>query len=149
MKILVIAAGRPSLPHARLAVEDYTARIRRLAKPVRIELRCVPSGPAREEGAALLRAAAGCLVVPLDPAGLRLTSGEFAARLGRHLASEHRDIAFLIGGADGHAPEVLSAAAWTLSLGPMTLQHELALVVLLEQIYRALTILKGHPYHRA
>jgi 23S rRNA (pseudouridine1915-N3)-methyltransferase len=59
-----------------------------------------------------------------------------------------KNIALLIGGADGHADELKNAADWTWSLGKLTLQHELALVVLLEQIYRAFTIKAGQPYHR-
>lgn len=148
MKIIVAAVGRPALQHARLAIADYADRAGRLAKPVRIELRYVPAGDARSEGRALLASAAGAAVVALDPCGEALSSEAFAKRLERHLAAGGRDLAFLIGGADGHSDEVRAAAAWALSLGPMTLQHELAQVVLLEQIYRAFTIIKGHPYHR-
>lgn len=87
--------------------------------------------------------------VALDPAGKMLSSGEFAALLARRRDAGTKQIAFLIGGPDGHGSEVLSGADLALSLGPLTLPHGLARVVLLEQIYRAATILSGHPYHRA
>ncbi|MBV8449553.1 MAG: 23S rRNA (pseudouridine(1915)-N(3))-methyltransferase RlmH, partial [Hyphomicrobiales bacterium] len=81
--------------------------------------------------------------------GQVLTSAEFATFLAKHRASGTKALAFLIGGADGLAPELLRVAQQTLSVGAMTLPHQLVRIVLLEQIYRALTIRSGHPYHRA
>jgi 23S rRNA (pseudouridine1915-N3)-methyltransferase len=77
-----------------------------------------------------------------------LGTGEFTVLLSRYAAQGIPDLAFLIGGADGHPPAVKSAAAMLLSLGPMTWPHRLVRVMLAEQIYRAVTIMVNHPYHR-
>ncbi len=88
-------------------------------------------------------------VIALDEAGSTLGSMAFSAHLAKLRDNGVSKIAFLIGGPDGHGDDVLSAARSKLSLGPMTLPHGLARVVLVEQLYRATTILSGHPYHRA
>jgi len=83
----------------------------------------------------------------LDSRGKEFSSEQFAKFLGDYQDHNPLPIAFAIGGADGFSPETRAAAQQIISLGKMTLAHELARVVLLEQVYRALTILKGHPYH--
>jgi 23S rRNA (pseudouridine1915-N3)-methyltransferase len=88
------------------------------------------------------------VLVALDERGKSLTSPAFADLLKRHRDDGCKDIAFLIGGPDGHGPAVIEAARVKLSLSAMTLPHGLARVVLAEQLYRAVTILSGHPYHR-
>ncbi|HET7267264.1 MAG TPA: 23S rRNA (pseudouridine(1915)-N(3))-methyltransferase RlmH [Oleiagrimonas sp.] len=102
-----------------------------------------------DEGAAVLAALPrDTQVVALDGRGKTWSSEQLAAQLqdwrmsGRHLA-------FLIGGPEGHAPDVLTRADQRWSLGPLTLPHMLVRLVLAEQLYRATTILAGHPYHRA
>ncbi|HEY6447744.1 MAG TPA: 23S rRNA (pseudouridine(1915)-N(3))-methyltransferase RlmH [Acidobacteriaceae bacterium] len=89
------------------------------------------------------------LIVLLDERGKQLDSEAFAARLGRERDEGRQLVIFAIGPADGWSPESRSRAGILLSLGPMTMAHELARVVICEQVYRALTILKGHPYHRS
>jgi 23S rRNA (pseudouridine1915-N3)-methyltransferase len=84
----------------------------------------------------------------MDERGRSLSSEQFAVELDRW-RSEGGEVAFVIGGADGLAAELKSSAAMLLSLSKMTLPHALARVMLAEQIYRAHTILSGHPYHRA
>jgi 23S rRNA (pseudouridine1915-N3)-methyltransferase len=86
--------------------------------------------------------------VVLDERGKALASHAFADLLRRHLDGGTPDIAFLIGGPDGHAPGIRENAGLLLSFGPMTWPHRLVRVMLLEQLYRALTIIAGHPYHR-
>jgi 23S rRNA (pseudouridine1915-N3)-methyltransferase len=86
-------------------------------------------------------------VVLLDSRGKQLTSEEFATYLERLRDNGTQDIVFAIGPADGWSPESLQRANLLLSLGRMTLPHQLARVILAEQVYRALTILSGHPYH--
>ena len=88
-------------------------------------------------------------LVMLDETGAAWTSTEFAARIQGWLDAGHANVTFAIGGADGHGDGVKQAADQALSLGPMTLPHLLARAVLLEQLYRAVTIRLGHPYHRA
>jgi 23S rRNA (pseudouridine1915-N3)-methyltransferase len=86
-------------------------------------------------------------VVLLDERGKAYTTRELAQRLAQ-LSQDAPDLALLIGGADGHAPAVRARAAETWSLGPLTMPHGLARVVLTEQLYRAQSLLLGHPYHR-
>jgi len=86
-------------------------------------------------------------VVALDERGKEMTTKELAAWLGGHMR-EARDLALLIGGPDGFAPEVLARADYKWALSKLTFPHALVRVVLAEQIYRAHTILTNHPYHR-
>ena len=85
--------------------------------------------------------------VALDSRGKQLSSKELATFIGQHQDRGTQTMMLAIGPADGFSEAALQAAQFRLSLGKMTLAHELALVVLAEQVYRALTILKGHPYH--
>jgi 23S rRNA (pseudouridine1915-N3)-methyltransferase len=89
------------------------------------------------------------VIIALDEQGRHHSSATFAALLGQHRDAGAKVIAFLIGGADGHGEAVMKAAHIKLALGTMTLPHGLARVVLTEQLYRAATILSGHPYHRS
>lgn len=103
-----------------------------------------------DEAARLLKICAHCDgVIALDVAGRPFSSEAFAATLAKERDGGTRSLALLIGGPDGHGQAVLAAARLKLSLGAMTLPHGLARVVLTEQLYRAATILSGHPYHRA
>ena len=85
--------------------------------------------------------------VALDSRGKQLSSEELAGFIGQHQDRGTQVMVFAIGPADGFSEATLEAAQYRVSMGKMTLAHELALVVLAEQVYRALTILKGHPYH--
>ena len=89
----------------------------------------------------------GAATVLLDPRGEMVDSHSFAKRL-RALNDSGRDAAFVIGGPDGLAPTLTDEAELRLAFGPQTWPHQLARIMLLEQIYRAITILSGHPYHR-
>lgn len=88
-------------------------------------------------------------ILCLDPGGEALSSEALARLLAKYRDGGIDGLAFIIGGADGLAKETLAKGAKVLSLGPMTLPHGLARIVLAEQLYRAATILAGHPYHRA
>ena len=87
-------------------------------------------------------------IVLLDSRGKQLSSEEFAGYIDNHQNRSPQPLLFGVGGADGFSEQARKSAQFVLSLGKMTLAHELTRVVLLEQIYRALSILKGHPYHR-
>jgi len=103
-----------------------------------------------DEAQRLLKAATGAEVtVALDGGGLTLSSKTLAHLVAKERDGGARTMAFLVGGPDGHADQALAAGKLRLSLGPMTLPHGLARIVLAEQLYRAATILSGHPYHRA
>ena len=102
-----------------------------------------------DEAVRLLKSSATADVrVALDERGKTLTSEAFAKWIAGKRDAGTRTLGFLIGGPDGHGPEALKAAEMKLSLGPMTFPHGLARIVLVEQLYRAVTILSGHPYHR-
>lgn len=108
-----------------------------------------PAERKAEEARGLLAALpSGAVAVALDETGRTLDSPAFAARLGNWRDAGTADLAFVIGGPDGHGAAVLDAARLTLALGPMTWPHQLVRSLLAEQVYRAITILSGHPYHR-
>lgn len=103
-----------------------------------------------DEALRLIKAIAGCeCSIALDEHGRTIDSPAFAAMLARKRDEGLAQIAFLIGGPDGHGQPVLETAAMTLSFGAMTLPHGLARIALAEQLYRAATIISGHPYHRS
>lgn len=103
----------------------------------------------QDEGAAILAALPrDTHVIALDGRGKTWSSEDLAAQLANWRMAG-RDLAFLIGGPDGHAADVLARADQRWSLGPLTLPHMLVRLVVIEQIYRASTLLAGHPYHRA
>ena len=103
----------------------------------------------QQEGKALLAALpAGAPLVVLDEAGKNLTSRDFAGRIAAWRDGGQANLAILIGGPDGHARDLLGAAALKIALGSMTWPHQLVRVMLAEQLYRTVTILSGHPYHR-
>lgn len=101
-----------------------------------------------EESALLLEKSEGMFRIVMDERGAEITSRALAEKVSGWEQSRVKGIAILIGGADGHTPELRASADWLWSLSKLTLQHELALVVLLEQIYRAYSIKAGTPYHR-
>lgn len=126
-------------------MELYCERLRPLGK---VELRYVRDGGRDEVSARLLKASEGCLRVALDERGQNLTTRELEAKWRQWQLRAVKRVAFLIGAAEGHNEALRREAELVLSLGRHTMQHELALVVLLEQIYRIHTLLAGSPYHR-
>jgi 23S rRNA (pseudouridine1915-N3)-methyltransferase len=102
-----------------------------------------------QEAAALIGAVpAGALIVALDEGGKMVSSRDFAARLARWRDDGAGDVALAVGGPDGHGAALFDGARERLSFGPMTWPHQLFRLMLAEQLYRAVTILSGHPYHR-
>lgn len=160
MRVCVIAVGRLKPGPEKNIADDYLARAEGLGRKIGVSRIGVTefaesqasSAAARMADEARLVASAlpakGFSVV-LDARGKALASEAFADLLCRHLDGGTADLAFLIGGPDGHAPGVRDDAGLLMSFGPMTWPHRLVRVMLLEQIYRALTIIAGHPYHRA
>jgi 23S rRNA (pseudouridine1915-N3)-methyltransferase len=145
MRWHLFVIGKPRLEFARFGVEEYLPRIRAFAP---IELHCVKASTSAGESRALIERSKGMFRIVLDERGEQATSRAWAKMLGDFEIRGTRDVALLIGGADGHADEVRALAGWVWSLSRLTLQHELALVVVLEQIYRAYSIKGGMPYHR-
>ena len=143
MKIKVAWIGKTKEPAIQALSDDYLKRISRYAEVQGVAL--------KDEAAVLALAQGGRQkerhrLVLLDSRGKQFSSEELAAFVEReHLQA--LPLLFAIGGADGFGDEARRQAGFVLSLGKMTLPHELARVLLLEQIYRAFTILKNHPYH--
>ena len=141
MKIHLVMFGKTRRPEIRALVGDYVTRIERFA-PVRItELR--EDSPASHRKLVLDPAA---IVVLLDDAGKPQTSEQFARWLGDARDRATREIVFLCGGAEGFSEALSRRAKQKLSLSALTFSHEVARVMLVEQLYRAFTILAGHPY---
>ena len=153
MKLRVLAVGKDRSGLFAPAAGEYAERLRRMLRFELVELpeakRFAGTPRAKEEeGAALLaRVDPREHVVALDERGKEYTSQELARRVEAWLGAG-RDVALLVGGADGLAPAVLARAGERLALSRMTLPHRLARVVLLEQLYRAMAILRGEPYHK-
>ncbi len=145
MKWHIISIGKPSLSYAKSGIEEYSKRLHRY---VTLEMSQQKDTGQEKNSRFLLDASEGAIRIALDERGEKLTTRDFAARTEFWQNSGTKKIAFLIGGADGHSQEVRDRADQVWSLSGLTLQHELALVVLLEQIYRVQTFLKGEPYHR-
>lgn len=146
MHVRLIVAGKPALAYARAGVEEYLKRLTRLGS---YELVVIKAGTSEEVSSRLLERSIGCYRVALDERGEALNTRKFAEKIG--MLADRGDVktlAFLIGAADGHTPELRKSCDWVLSLSPLTLQHELALVVLLEQLYRAASLRANAPYHR-
>ena len=141
----IFAIGKPKLGFARDGIEEYATRLRPLAS---ITVEYLKPAAGEEESAALLRRSEGMYRVALDERGTQFTSREFAAKVSQWEQDRIKDIALLIGGADGHSAALRAKADMNWALGKLTLQHELALVVVMEQIYRAYAIKAGLPYHR-
>ena len=133
----------------RDAWADYTRRMPGPLQPQPVVLNPVKGSRARrDESEGLLSRARNTHAVALDRGGAQWSTERLAERL-HGWRGAGRDTALLIGGADGLDETVLRAAAETWSLGPLTLPHGLVRVMVAEQIYRAWSILEGHPYHRA
>ncbi|MEI6676080.1 MAG: 23S rRNA (pseudouridine(1915)-N(3))-methyltransferase RlmH [Verrucomicrobiota bacterium] len=146
MQVRIIVAGKPALAYAKSGVEEY---LRRLSRMGSYELVCLKAGPSAEVSARLLERSQGCFRVALDERGEVLNTRRLAEKIAAiESRGEVKTLAFLIGAADGHSAELRDACDWTLTLSALTLQHELALVVLLEQLYRVAALRAGHPYHR-
>ena len=146
MRIRIIAAGKPALAYAKAGVDDYLKRLSRFGN---YELVTVKAGGRDEVSARLLERSEGCYRIALDERGQSPATREFAAKLETLAArGDVKTLAFLIGAADGHSESLRESADMLLALSSFTLQHELALLVLLEQLYRAASLASGSPYHR-
>jgi len=140
LRLVVLAVGKIRERGLREAADDYLKRLQRYARCDEVEVR---------DSAALARAIPNdALLIALAIDGDALTSEAFAKKLERWASRGKGVLAFLIGGAEGLPPELCRRAAVRLSLSSFTLPHRLARVVLFEQLYRAMTILRGEPYAR-
>jgi 23S rRNA (pseudouridine1915-N3)-methyltransferase len=151
MRVHLLAVGRCKEAAIKSLVAEYGNRLRPALSLVEVEERkALPAAELKaREGQLLLEALPkGATLVALDEHGKSLSSQAFAEQVGRWRDSGVADLAFAIGGADGHDAALLSRADFKLSLSPLTWPHMLVRVMLAEQVYRAHSILAGHPYHR-
>tara|TARA_B110000305_G_scaffold116729_1_gene131075 strand:- start:318 stop:788 length:471 start_codon:yes stop_codon:yes gene_type:complete len=155
MRLRIIAIGRLRNGPEKDLIEDYIARFNRTGRPLGLgpvefsELEDKKGGGKAAEGALLSKAIpSGAAVIALDEHGTLQTSPDFSQNLVRIRDQAPSELIFVIGGADGLAPEVLARADAKLSFGKMVWPHMLARVMLTEQLYRAASILSGGPYHR-
>jgi 23S rRNA (pseudouridine1915-N3)-methyltransferase len=153
--MIVATVGAPRDPALAAVIRDYETRAARYwplewreARAEQARGASTATVQAKEGERLLALAPKGALIVACDVNGASMTSEAFAAWLQRERESAARDVVFLIGGAFGLSEAVRSAAQQKLSLAPWTLPHELARLVLAEQLYRAGTIQRGEPYHK-
>ena len=159
MKLHVAAIGKLKVGPERQLADDYFGRVGQMGRSVGITSLTVTEHAESQAKTAELRKAdeaarllgacpAASLIIALDERGRNLSSEELAAEIKRRLDSGVSDLAFLIGGPDGHSSAVQARAGLTVALGKMTWPHRLVRIMLAEQIYRSVTILLNHPYHR-
>lgn len=155
--IVVCWVGKTAAPYARAGIEEYASRIQRyrtLRTLVIAEERGSRGDTARRverEGDRILERLKGlapATVIVLDQAGEQIDTAKLAVWVRRHALEEARNLVFVLGGPDGLSSGVLKRADRRLGLSRLTLPHDMARLLLLEQIYRSMTILHGHPYDR-
>jgi 23S rRNA (pseudouridine1915-N3)-methyltransferase len=160
MRVSVLAVGRLKVGPEKLLVQDYETRIVGLSRKAGILKFSVADASESRNQTAAARVkdeahyfartiATGAFTIVLDERGKALSSAGFADLMRRHIDAGTADMALLIGGPDGHAASTRENCGFLLSFGAMTWPHRLVRIMLLEQIYRALTIMVDHPYHRA
>lgn len=137
MRWRVLTVGKPALEYARLGAEEYARRLRRQAD---FDWQAVKALPNEKP--------AGAFWLVLDERGEAWTTGAFRKRVDHWEMTAVKGVTVLIGGANGHSDETRQQADCLLQLSALTLQHELALVVFLEALYRVHTLKRGEPYHR-
>lgn len=159
MKISILCVGRLKEDAERAIVQRYVERLGQIGPQLGLtgvsvtdlaesKARTAAERKAAEAADLLRRIPDGARHAACDERGRTLSSAEFASWLGTMRDGGERALCFVIGGPDGLDPALVKSAALSLSFGRMTLPHGLARAVLTEQLYRAATILAGHPYHR-
>ena len=154
MRLRLLHAGAPARGPLAEAAAEYAKRLGRYARYEEVLVRPVKGGPvaealAKEAERLRSRLKPREAVVALAVDGDAVDSEGLARRVERWQTSGRADVALLLGSAHGLDPGLVTAAEWRWSLGPLTLPHDLARVVVVEQLYRAMTILRGEPYHKA
>jgi len=159
LKLHVLAIGHKPPAWVAAGFEDYARRMPREARIELTELKPAARGRptlstasvarvlAEEKSRMLAVLAPGCVRIALDQRGKPLSTADLAGKL-RLWLQEGRDVAFMIGSADGLHPDLKDAADLLLSVSAMTLPHALVRVLLAEQLYRAISMIQNHPYHR-
>ncbi len=156
MRVHLCAVGRLRTGPEKTLIDDYLDRFAKTGRALALgpcdvhEVEDKRGGGMAAEAPLLERAIpAGALICSMDERGHLLSSPEFAALLAKWRDEGRQDLAFVIGGADGIAPDLRARAGYSISFGRMVWPHMLVRVMLAEQLYRAANILAGGPYHRA
>lgn len=155
MKIVIIAVGKTSTGYVACGVEEFLKRANRYVPTELIVIPDVKSSKAlsedtqkQQEGRSIISALQpGDIVTLLDERGKELTSREFSSMIERRMVQGIKRLVFVIGGPYGFSNEVYERADSKLSLSRMTFTHEMVRLFFMEQIYRAMTIMRGKPYH--
>ena len=142
----IFAAGKPALAYAKSGIEEYLKRLKRGSK---VEIFYLKTGSSESVSCNLLERSKDTFRIALDERGQAWSTKDLVEKINSwEMVPSIKTISLLIGASDGHTRDLRSQANAVWALSPLTLQHELALVVLLEQIYRAYSIKRGEPYHR-
>ncbi len=160
MHLTIAAVGKLKAGPERELYQRYAKRVTQVGRALNIgPLASIEIGESRntssrerrssEAGALLAKLPDKAILIALDEKGEELTSEQFAHEMRQRQEAGAAHLAFALGGPDGHGKALRERAARCISLGALTLPHTLARIVLAEQIYRAITILAGHPYHRS
>ena len=145
MKHTIIAAGKPALSYCKDGVTEYLKRLKRYGS---YELKHIKDGTSEQVSQRHSEQSQGTIRIVLDERGEQLTTNQLLKRINKWEMRGEKRATYHIGASDGHTEKLRKEADLVWALSPLTLQHELALVVLLEQLYRIATIQKGEPYHR-
>lgn len=145
MKHQILVAGKPALAYAKTGTAEYLKRLQRYGS---YELKHLKDGSSEDVSQRLSEASQGTLRIVMDERGESLTTSQLTQRIQNWEMKGVKRASYLIGASDGHTQALRDEADLVWALSPLTLQHELALLVLLEQIYRVATIQRGEPYHR-
>lgn len=145
MELHIYTVGKPKFSYVNHALEEY---LKRFPKSFSLQTHFLRASNATEEGEDFEEKTKKMRRVLLDEKGKLYTSRQFAEQMKLWHQQQPQPIAFFIGGADGLSVALKKSSYAKLSLSPLTFPHEMALLILTEQLYRARTILQGHPYHR-
>ena len=145
MKHQILVAGKPALAYAKTGTAEYLKRLTRYGA---YDLKHIKDGSSEDVSQRLKAASEGSLRIVMDERGENLTTAQLTKKIQQWEMRGVKRASYLIGASDGHTQKLRDGADLIWALSPLTLQHELALVVLLEQLYRVATIQRGEPYHR-
>jgi 23S rRNA (pseudouridine1915-N3)-methyltransferase len=146
VRIRILAAGKPSLTYAKSGVEEYLKRLGRYGS---YDLEFLKAGDSESVSNALLERSTGNFRIAMDERGEALATQAWADKFAAlEMRGDIKSVSLLVGASDGHTAELRETCDAVWALSKLTMQHELALVVLLEQLYRVATLRRGEPYHR-
>lgn len=146
MRVRILAAGKPALAYAKTGVAEYLKRLGRYGS---YDLEFLKAGDSEGVSKALLERSEGNYRIAMDERGQALTTPAWAEQFASlEMRGDIKTVTFLIGASDGHTEDLRKTCDAVWNLSTLTMQHELALLVLLEQLYRVATFRRGEPYHR-